>query len=388
VDGVALHSYGGGNARQSTQDFRKGLLDQIGAIDGVGLTNVPLYITEWNRGAAVGNLADEAISAEFARRALKFLDRWNRTPGNHNVVASTWFVYDGGNGTGAWDQYSIEYWKNFGNPTNSPNSLYNAFFTSARAGYKAGSAGTKSVPGGVRLFDDFEGGSNGHFNGSFVNTGTTGINAGGSFKVSQNDADSYSKFYAQKIGIADDPANAAGWNLRYLFNGGSPAADSQVQLTNGIDGFIGFYLRLFTVNGSEDLSGAGPLSLQLIVDSDGGGGVNTDAGRSLSVIADGEWHLYEWNLDKASDWVVWPVATGSDGKIGTGGSGNSGIVTIDSILFAGGNVNVEYLLDTVGHNQYGSLNVMEGLPEPGSLSFIALGLLGLVRGRRRGQQGR
>jgi len=112
------------------------------------------------------------------------------------------------------------------------------------------------------------------------------------------------------------------------------------------------------------------------VDSDGGGGVNTDAGRSLSVIADGEWHLYEWNLDKASDWVVWPVATGSDGKIGTGGSGNSGIVTIDSILFAGGNVNVEYLLDTVGHNQYGSLNVMEGLPEPGSLSFIALGLLG------------
>jgi hypothetical protein len=387
IDGVSLHSYGGGgSARQATQDFRKGLIDQIAAIDADprGLKHLPLYITEWNRGAQIGNLADEAISAEFARRAFKFLDRWNRTPGNHNIVTSTWFVYDGGNGTGAWDVYSIEYWKNNGNPTNSPSSLYNAFFTTARAGYKAGIAGTKPIPGGVRIFDDFEA-TNGHFaNAGFSNSaGTTGVNPNNSFKVSQNDTDSYSKFHAQKIGIADDTTNANGWYLRYLYAGGSPSADSQTQLTNGIDGFIGFYLRLFTVNGSENLSGAGPLSVQLILDSDGGGGANSDAGKPLSVIADGEWHLYEWNLDNPSDWVPWSIVAASDGKLGTAGSGDSGVVTIDSIIFQGGNVNVEYLLDTVGHNQFGSMNVMQGLPEPASaLSLLAIGLLAIRRNQR------
>jgi hypothetical protein len=141
--GVAAFLRRGGSARQATQDFRKGLLDQVAAIDGDprGLGHLPLYITEWNRGAQIGNLADEAISAEFARRAFRFLDRWNRTPGNHNIVASTWFVYDGGNGSGAWDTYSIEYWKNNGNATSSPNSLYNAFFTSARTDTRRASGG-------------------------------------------------------------------------------------------------------------------------------------------------------------------------------------------------------------------------------------------------------
>ena len=70
------------------------------------------------------------------------MDRWNRTPGNHNVVSSTWFVYDSpsNDGTG-WDTYSIEYWKTHGGT--GAGDLYQAFFDSARAGYKAGVAGTR-----------------------------------------------------------------------------------------------------------------------------------------------------------------------------------------------------------------------------------------------------
>ena len=34
---------------------------------------------------------------------MAWMNRWNQTPGNHPIVASTWFVYDGGNGSGTWD---------------------------------------------------------------------------------------------------------------------------------------------------------------------------------------------------------------------------------------------------------------------------------------------
>ena len=65
------------------------------------------------------------------------------------------------------------------------------------------------------------------------------------------------------------------------------------------------------------------------------------------------------------------------------GGGIAGVVTIDSIIFQGGNVNVEYLLDTVGHNQFGSMNVMQGLPEPGFvLALIPLAFMSLRRLRR------
>jgi hypothetical protein len=59
------------------------------------------------------------------------------------------------------------------------------------------------------------------------------------------------------------------------------------------------------------------------------------------------------------------------------------VLTIDSIIFQGGNVNVEYLLDTVGHNQFGSMNVMQGLRSQLSRwCWIAVGVIALTRARR------
>src|SRR5207237_1286800 len=116
---------------------------------------------------------------------------------------------------------------------------------------------------------------------------------------------------------------------------------------------------LYTVNASTDLSGAGNLTTQLIMDSGPtGGGVNTDAGVARSIIADGDWHLYEWNLNNPADWTAWPPATGSDGKLGTAADFATGNVSIDSILFNGGNVDVELLLDGVMRNSAGSLSTM------------------------------
>ena len=384
VDGVALHSYGGQpTARGSFQDFRKGLLDQIAVIDNRNLSQVPLYLTEWNRATQIGNAADEAVTADFARQSLKFLDRWNRTPGNHNIVSANWFVYDspGNDGTG-WDTYSIEYWKTHGG--GGAGDLYQAFHDVARAGYKAGIAGTRPLPQGVQIFDDFEI-NDGRFAGSTPApgvAGTSGTQAAGSFKVRQNDTDSYTLFHGQKIGIADDPANPAGWSARYVSGSGLPANNVPITLTSGLDGNVGFFLRLYTLNGSENVSGATGLTVQITLDSGSGGGINTDAGVPRPVIADGDWHFYEWSLDTPADWTAWPV-TASDGLLGTSAD-FLGPVSLDSILFNGPHgTSVEYILDTVMRNNNGSLNVMTGIPEPGGIAIILpAGIMVTARRRR------
>jgi hypothetical protein len=381
VDGVALHAYGGGaTVRDALLGFRSSLLDQIAVVDNRGLAGVPLYITEWNRNTL--SPGQEATTAQFARDALKFLDRWNRTPGNHNVVSSGWFVYDGtANGTGQWDNYSIEYYKNQG--AAGSGDLYTAFYDSARMGYKAGLSGTRPMPQTVSTFDDFETNS-----GQFANATPRPGSAGGSasttgtrsssFKGRQSDTDSYTKFAADKIGIIDDPA-VNNWTVRYVAGDGTPAGKTPISLRTTQEGSIGFFLRVYTVNASENLTPAvGNMTTQLVLDTGAGGGDDSDAGVARTIIADGEWHLYEWSLDSASDWTSFE---GSDGRIGMNGVITFGSVTIDSILFNGGNFNVELLLDSVMRNTAGSLSVM--VPEPGGASALLVALGAMVWRRRR-----
>ena len=119
----------------------------------------------------------------------------------------------------------------------------------------------------------------------------------------------------------------------------------------------------------------GTITTQILLDTDAGGGSLTDAGVARTIIADGEWHLYEWSLDSLADWTGF---AGSDGKIGTGGNINPGNITVDSILFNGGNFNVELLLDSVMRNSAGSLSVMS-VPEP-STALAALGMVSMRTG--------
>lgn len=400
VDGVALHSYGGGaTARASLQDFRRSLLEQLAVVDNRDLAHVPVYLTEWNRNTQIANPADEAVTADFARRALKFIDRWNRTPGNHNVVGTNWFVYDSPAGDGqGWDSYSIEYWKAKG--AAGAGDLHQAFHDASRAGYKAGVAGTRPMPQGASIFDDFEG-SNGRFQGAAVSTATTGTTGvAGGFRTWQDDTDSYTKRGGMKIAIEDSAASPAGWTVRFVSANGAPppsatAADSAgynkpIVLTAGDDGRIGFFLRVYTVNGAEAGAGgggggggAGGLTAQITVDSGTtGGGNNCDISAPLAVNADGEWHWYEWSLDDPGQWQGWSV-TNSDGKLGAADD-FLGQVSLDSLVFSGPHgMNVEYLLDTVMHNRAGSLNVMSGVPEPGGLALAGAGASALLRRRRR-----
>ena len=147
IDGFAVHSYGG-----SLQDFHNGYVEQLNLIDAKGLANRPVYMTEWNRYAGVGNATQEAEAAQFCRDAFADVHAWNQAPGHHNIIAMCWFVYDGGDGTGGWDGFSLEYWRTHGNPAGSSGDLFTAFEQAVDQRYPAGLVGTRPFVPPVAAF--------------------------------------------------------------------------------------------------------------------------------------------------------------------------------------------------------------------------------------------
>jgi hypothetical protein len=373
IDGFSLHAYGGGDTTaDALRDFRNGFATQVAVIDAKGQTGVPIHITEMNRGITVGppSGAEEQRQADFARGLFAMLDRWNRIPGNHNIVSANWFVYDSLDSR--WDGYSIEYWKDHGNAAGGSGDLYTAYSQIARAGYRAGLSGTRPLPPGVRIFDDFETGD-GRFAGSLTGSSLTAGASAASSKTRTAD-DAYTKAYSQKLSIVDNPANANGWYVHYPSAGGNPASNDAITLTDGPDGNVGFFLRVLSNSAPSS-----PLTTQLILDNAGG----TDAGVARTILADGDWHYYEWNLDDPSQWTAWRDAAGNVVADSDGVLASAGAATIDSIVFRGGNANVQLYFDGVMYNANGSLAAMLPVPEPAALALAPLAAAALLRRRRR-----
>ena len=362
VNGIALHAYGG-----TLSDFRQGLLGQIAAIDKAGFGDRPLYITEWNRYADPNSAADEAVSAQLVRDVYQFLNRWNQTAGNHNIVSASWFPYDADNqSANQWNGYSIEYWKTHGNPPGSVGDLYTAFQRTARLHYAVGVDGTRPIPATVHILDNFEQ-DNGHFNTPPGQSATTtGINTSRS-SAARDTSDSYSLFASQKLTITDDTSKSGGWLVRHLYNGGNPAAspDQQIPLTGGPQRFVGFFLRTSTPD----------LSVRMAFDPNGSN-APSDLVASMpeSVIADGQWHVYQWNLADPSNFGPFP---------GTGASGAlplNGYLTINSILInSTADQNAALWLDAVAFNTAGQL---ENLPEPGPTAALLMAIAVPLLSRR------
>lgn len=389
IDGVALHAYDGGGG---VQQFMADITQQLAIIDAKGFEHVPVFLTEWNRYSGPGDAAAEATAADFVRAALREIDRWNRTPGNHNIVGTTWFVYDSGDRKNAadapWAGYSIKYWKTAGNPYGTNGDLQTAFEQAVDQRYAAGfQGGTRPIPSSVKIIDNFEpggggggggdglSGEEGHFD-KPLTFASTGSRFG--FDTSLSDATldpgaNYSKAWGQKIQIhaTGDPR---GWQVRHVSGDSTPATNTQIPVpTDAASANLGFFLR----------TAAQGVTAQIVVDSNGAnGGANTDAGKVLNIIGDDAWHFYEWDLLDAGDWTSFALASGSDGVIAAPG----GYVTIDSIMFYGAPTtgNATMWFDFVGVSNGGSLDVMTGVPEPAALVALApaLALFALRRRRR------
>src|SRR5687768_9484496 len=288
IDGVAVHAYDGGGG---VQQFLSDITQQLEVIDAKGLSDVPVFLTEWNRfsGANPPDAAAEANAANFVRGALKELDRWNRTPGNHNIVGTTWFVYDSGDrnntATAPWAGYSIKYWKTAGNAYGTSGDLQTAFEQAVDQRYRAGFVGgTRPIPASISIIDNFETGGGGAGDEGHFDKSLTFASAGSrfGFDTSLSDATrdagaNYSKTWGQKIQIyaTGDPR---GWQVRHVSGDSLPATNTQIPIpTAASEAALGFFLR----------TAAQGVTAQLVVDGNGAnGGANSDAGKVLNIIGD------------------------------------------------------------------------------------------------------
>jgi hypothetical protein len=109
---------------------------------------------------------------------------------------------------------------------------------------------------------------------------------------------------------------AATVRVRHLSGSGTPGNNSAFVTSADVDGWIGFYLKTTNVGWDVQIWLEGP---------------SNNGGTRKEIIADGEWHLYEWDLDNVdgdlNGWGAIPGITGGDPVV------QDGSHTIDSIIF-------------------------------------------------------
>ncbi|TWU22794.1 dockerin type I domain-containing protein [Bythopirellula polymerisocia] len=185
IDGFGLHAYGNpfASANAAVTEFHNSYVSQLSVIDAHGEQDAPVYLTEWARSTSTsGNLANnEAVTADFIRGSFEDVHAWNQTPGNHNIVSLSWFVHN--QDYGGWNEYSLEYWKNMGNPVGNPGDLWTAFQEGAN--YPAGLKGTRPLPTGPSI-GDFD--NDGDVDGADFLRWQRGLNLTGGALPDQGDA--------------------------------------------------------------------------------------------------------------------------------------------------------------------------------------------------------
>jgi uncharacterized lipoprotein YddW (UPF0748 family) len=204
------------------------------------------------------------------------------------------------------------------------------------------------VPGPGNVIDDFEQ-NEGHFGWAYNQspiTQTFGLTAATTIERVTTTAQG---------GVASQELNLDStggvWGLRHNSGIGSvasPSGNTPLDPT----GSIGFWLK------TDDAG----ITVQIGIDdptaSIGDGSTALEKGIARSVIADGNWHLYQWDLEDDDHWNAF--AGFANGQI----DGVFGDVSIDSIFFSGSG-DAQIYLDTVSHNSDGPL---AAVPIPGDFN--------------------
>lgn len=152
---------------------------------------------------------------------------------------------------------------------------------------------------------------------------------------------------SQRITVVGD---ANGWFLRHLSGDGSgTVASPSANIPLDAHGSVGFWL----------MTNDAGLEVAIALDDPD----SADVGARRKIIDDGQWHLYEWDLENDLDWTAW---ANQDGII-TGPT-----VWLDSIQFWGAGNAVIYL-DSIFYRTHSAV------PEPGVGTLILLGMLLTLR---------
>ncbi|QQE11012.1 family 10 glycosylhydrolase [Planctomycetota bacterium] len=201
----------------------------------------------------------------------------------------------------------------------------------------------------LSTIESFQNGK-GYFKASLTASGSTsGVISGSTEVVNEGHLDQTS----QKITLT---GSTSGWQIRHLA-GKEKLAQAEGNQEFFAEGNIGFWLKTTTAD----------MTVSLLLDDPTTG----ELGVWKDVIADGSWHLYEWELDDAAQWNALSAPNYGNGEV------DFLQVTLDALMFRGSG-DAEFYIDTIAHNPFGSL---AEIPEPATLSMIMLGGLALLRRR-------
>ena len=240
-----------------------------------------------------------------------------------SAFGATWAVnLDGGGST----QMTM----NAGTPVyvNDPSETYRAV---------GANLGVFAIPDATyHAFAGFEHGNRGTFE---YSPGYSGSSEGFNENASSTaivDVDTPFGGSAMKVQIFDDADQSEDWFARIVSGAHAARDENVIRASNG-------YVGLWAMTETEGTA----VSLALDDPSTG------DRGLAKSLIPDGQWHLYQWNLDDDNAWEAW--TSGGDGRIG--GSD----FTLDSVQIWGTG-NAAVWIDNIAHDSDESLAWL--LPEP------------------------
>lgn len=211
----------------------------------------------------------------------------------------------------------------------------------------------------IIILDGFET-DEGHFALAPTFSGTTTGVSGGT--ADRDLTQAFEGIASQRIFIDDNPAvdvaattPVQAWRLRHLSGSGTPANNVTISAT----GFVGFYLQTTTPN----------LQASLMIDD----GTALERASYIPIVADGLWHVYQWDFDDAASWEAF-AGTGPNGAI------DAASVTLDSVFISSiktaGDQDAIFFLDNVSFNNIGQV------PEPSTLALGVTGLLFLAYKKR------
>jgi hypothetical protein len=156
------------------------------------------------------------------------------------------------------------------------------------------------------------------------------------------------------------------WQVRFLPNsGGSTNAQNPLFAS---DGYVGYFLKVDPAVAAD---------MQTAPALESGSTTTGTTGDLKTVIKDGQWHLYQWNMDDPTQFDnTWDDVFGG----GLGDTTLEASVSFDAIaVVSTSRVDATVLIDQIGYDNAGPL-----VPEPTTLAIGMLGSLGslaLVRRR-------
>jgi hypothetical protein len=231
------------------------------------------------------------------------------------------------------------------------------------------------------VFDDFDTNA-GHFGYTPTFSTTSNVSsASTNTRQSTDGADSLGAGYTKVTAIISTSTPArirmvSGGPPYNSANGGIPVGNVSFTVSSAsVDGFIGFYFRTITSGLTLAINLDGPV--------DGAASMTGSVPKTVTAaLADGAWHLFEWDLDTVAQWGA--VAGIGGANTNLNGAGASQAHTIDSLYIqsipgtSGQSKVID--IDFVAKSDSGSIAALA--PEPASLGLLALAAIGVIRRRR------